>query len=81
MDEKCSFRDSVFLKDVPDKLLKCVRIAYPWDEKKFTPKFNGIPPRVTLMAEMEGLRLKFYALIVYIKGNMDDMIDKRGVDG
>ena len=79
MDERCIFRSSTFFKGVPDEFLKCARIAYRWDETKFTPKFNGIPPCVTLMAEMEGLRRKFYALIVYIKGDMDDMMDKRGV--
>ena len=34
-----------------------------------------------LMADMEGLRCKFDALISNIKGNMEDFIDERGVGG
>ena len=70
MGKGCSFRYYVFLKDVTDELLKCMRIAYPWDATKFTPKFTGAQPHVMLMDEMEGLRHNFYALRVYTKDDL-----------
>ena len=78
---KCSFRASAFFKGVTDKLLKCLRIAYPWDATKFTPKLIGIPPHVMLMADMGILRCKFDALRADIKGNMEDIMDERGFGG
>ena len=79
--ERCILVYSAFLKYFPDKFPKCLRIVYPWDATKFTPKFAGIPSHVMLMADMEGLRCKFDALISNIKGNMEDFIDERGVGG
>ena len=80
-DKRCSFRASAYFKDVPDGLIKCTSIAYPWDARKFTPKFTGIPPHMTLMYDMEVLRRKFYALRSDIKIDMHEMMDERRVDG
>ena len=75
MGEMCGFRDSAFYKDVPDKLLKFVRIEYRWNATKSTPNFTGITPHVTLMYDTDVLRCKFDALRLDIKGDMEDMID------
>ena len=58
-----------------------MRTAYPWDATKFTPKFTGIPPHVTLMDEIEIPRCKFNASRADIKGNKQEMMDDRGVGG
>ena len=58
-----------------------MRIAYSGDATEFTPNFNRIPPHVMLMDEMEGLRYKFDALRLDIKGVMQEMIYERGVGG
>ena len=79
MGERHSLRDFEFLNNVPDKFLKCERISYPWYATKFTPKFNGITPHVTLVAEMEGLGRKFDALRADITIKLEDMMDERGV--
>ena len=64
---------------MPDKFLICVIISYPWDAKKFAPKFTEIPPHVILVSEMEGMRHKFDSLRANIKGDMEEIIDERGV--
>ena len=79
--KRCSFRDSVFLNNLPDELLKCVRIAYLWVAKKFTSNFTRIPPHVMLMAEMEGLRRKCATLRSYIKVEVKEMMADRGFGG
>ena len=39
------------------------------------------PPHVTMLSQMEGRRRKFDALRADIKGDMQEMMDKRGVVG
>ena len=50
-------------------------------QTKIIPRFTGITPHVALMAEMEELRRKFDAFRENIKGDMEDITDKRGVGG
>ena len=66
---------------MPDESLKCSRVAHPWYETKFTPKFTGITLHVTLIADKEGLRHKYDVFRAEIKGDMEEMINKRGFGG
>ena len=50
---ECSFCVLLFLKEIPDDILKCMRVAYPWDTTEYTPKLAGVPPHVFLISEME----------------------------
>ena len=58
-----------------------MRVAYPWDTKKYTPTFTGVPPHGLLMSEMEILMQKTYDLQKGIKSDMQKMFDERGVGG
>lgn len=42
--------------NVPDKFLQYSRVASPWTISKYSPRLTGIPPHVSLMAEMKGLK-------------------------
>ena len=81
MHKLCSFRASLFFRDVPAKLLNVVRVAFPWETTVDTPKLTGVPPRVLLIEEIEDLKIKFMALQARIKTDMKDALDERGVGG
>ena len=51
--DECSFCAFPFFKEIPDNIIKCVRVAYPWDTTEYTPKLTGVPPHVFLISEME----------------------------
>ena len=79
--DECSFCASTFFKDIPDGILKCVRLAYPWDTTEYTPILIGVPPHVLLVSEMEILRQHFDNILKVIKSNMNKILEKRGVGG
>ena len=73
---ECSFRVLLFLKEIPDDILKCMRVAYPWDTTEYTPTLIGVPLHVILKSEMEIIRRNFDDL----RGT-NKMLKERGVGG
>ena len=81
LHEECSFRASIFLKDIPDEFINVVRVAFPWNATRETPKLTGVPPHVLLMAEMEQLRQRFDVLQATMKEDLNAALDERGIGG
>ena len=81
LHNECSFRVLPLFKDIPDDIIKCVRIAYPYDTTEYTPTLTGVPPHVLLMSEMEILRRKIDDHQKGINSDTDKIIDERGVGG
>ena len=50
IDDECSFHGLQFFKDIPDNILKFVRVSYPWDTTEYTPTLTGFPLHVLLMS-------------------------------
>ena len=67
---------SPFFKDITDKIIKCVRIAYTWDTIEYTTTLTGVPPHVLLMSEMEFIRRKFDDIKKGIKSDMKRCLTK-----
>ena len=81
MHVECFFRASLIFQDIPDEFLKIAQIDYPWNSTIDTPKITGMPPHVLLMTELEELKIKFDALQMSIKSDIQDALDERGVGG
>ena len=81
MHEECSFRSSLFIRDIPDKFLNVARVAFPWETTVDTLKLTIIPPRVLLMVEIEDIKIKLMSLQAIIKTDIKDALDERGVGG
>jgi hypothetical protein len=56
-------------------------IRYPWDATQYTPNATGVPPHVTLLAEMEQLRREFREMQASLKNDMTELINEQGVGG
>ena len=78
---QCRFRASALFRDIPQKILDCAVIAYPWNSTEFTPKITGVPPHVLLMSKMENLLIKFDKMRGDIKEDFNGVLDNRGVGG
>ena len=75
------FRASVFFRNIPQEIIDCATIAYPWNMTRYTPKITGVPPHVLLMNKMEELLQKFEGIRGDIKDDVGGMLDSRGVGG
>ena len=78
---ECRFRASALFRDIPQEILDCAVIAYPWNATEFTPIITGVPPHVLLMLKMENLLMKFEKMRGDIKSDFGGMLDNRGVGG
>ena len=47
--DECFFHALELFKDISDKILKFVRVAYPWETTKYTPTLTGVPPHVIVI--------------------------------
>ncbi len=47
---------SPLFTQIPADILPLAVAKYPWNKKENTPNFTGIPPHVSLLAEMQGMR-------------------------
>ena len=52
LSAKNPFRAKKIWTDLTEDMSGYARIAYPWDKTDDTPAFTGIPPHVTLLADM-----------------------------
>ena len=75
---KCVLRCSPIFQNIPEDMIKSVRIAYPWDSTSDTPTFSGIPPHVITMAEFEKVRLELNSLKSSLPDSLSKMLDNRG---
>ena len=50
------FRTSTIWKDLQPSIRAHTRVAYPWNKTSKTPTFAGIPPHVTLLADIAELK-------------------------
>ena len=73
------FRQVVLMKDIPEEFKKQARIAYPWNTTTDTPKLNGIPPHVFLLASNEEMKRDIRALKDSIGQTVADELSRRGV--
>ena len=78
---ECRFRASALFRDIPQEILDCAVIAYPWNATEFTPIITGVPPHVLLMSKMENLLMKFEKIRGDIRDDFGGMLDNRGVGG
>ena len=46
---ECISHALLLFKDIPNDILKCVKVAYPWDATEYTPTFTGVPPHVLMI--------------------------------
>ena len=76
---ECSFRASPFFRNIPQDFIDCARVAYPWDNTKFTLKVTDVPPHVIRMANMEELVKKFHEFCIDIKNYFTSTLDSRSV--
>ena len=56
MHPRNPFRATTIWKDLQPEITSYARIAYPWDQTSDTPSFTGIPPHVTLLADIAELK-------------------------
>ena len=70
---------SFSFRDTPNEFVQVLKVAFPRETTLDTPKLNGFPLHVLLMAEMEDIKTKFNALQVTIKSDMVNALDERGV--
>ena len=52
-------RAAILFRDIPDDVIQCSVIRYPWGKTEYTPKCTGIPPHVVLMEDFHELKLIF----------------------
>lgn len=76
-----SFHSCSMFKDIPLEIKKLVRIAYPWDKTEDTPRFTGIPPHVTLLAQMEEMKRHIDDLEKKLLTHFENALDARGIGG
>ena len=79
--EECSFRASLFLKDIPSDFVSISWVTYSWNETKEVPELTGVPIHVLLMAEIDALWVKFNLIQVTKKHNINTALNERGIDG
>jgi hypothetical protein len=78
---KSSFHSCSMFKDIPLEIKKVVRVAYPWDRTEDTPRFTGIPPHVTLLAQMEEMKKHIDELEKKVVSHFERALDARGIGG
>ena len=78
LHKACILRASPVFYNINEKLLKMVRIAYPWASTIDTPTFTGIPPHVTLMSEFQKVSHELNTLRASLPKTISTMLDGRG---
>ena len=79
LHSRSPLRQVVLMKDIPEEFKKQARIAYPWNTTTDTPKLNGIPPHVFLLAANEEMKREIRALKDSIAQTVADELSRRGV--
>lgn len=72
-------RTSTIWKDLTPEVRSHARIAYPWDKTLETPAFTGIPPHVSLLADIAELNKEVKSLKDQFSKDLNMIMDERGV--
>ena len=75
------FRISTIWKDLQPQVRSHARIAYPWNKTLEAPAFTGIPPHVSLLADIEELKEEVKSLKEQFSKDLNIIMDERGVGG
>ena len=73
------FRISTIWKDIQPQVRSHARIAYPWNKTLETPEFTGIPPHVSLIADIAELKEEVKSSKEKFSKDLNIIMDKRGV--
>jgi hypothetical protein len=76
-----AFHSCSIFKDIPVEIKNLVRVAFPWNKTEDTPTFTGIPPHVTLLAQMEEMKRHIDALERKLIEHFEKALDERGIGG
>ena len=50
------FHNCPIFTDLPPSIMKLAKITFPWNKTADTLELTGVPPHVTIMAELECIR-------------------------
>jgi hypothetical protein len=64
-----------------NRLKEMVQVKYPWNKTRFTPNFTGIPPHVSLMAEVQQLKMELQKQKTEIMDELKKELDERNFGG
>ena len=73
------YRISTMWKDIHPQVRSHARIAYPWNKTLETPEFTGIPPHVSLLADIAELKEELISLKEKFSKDLNIIMDERGV--
>ena len=62
LHRKSKLQASLFFNCIPTHIKSLAVVKYPWNATKYTPVFTGLPPHVTLLSKMEGLKQDFHKM-------------------
>ena len=79
MHPRNPFRATTIWKDLQPEITSYARITYPWDQTSDTPSFTGIPPHVTLLADIAELKREMQSLRKQFATDLNEIMDDRGV--
>ena len=78
LHKNCPWRASLIFRYIPSDIMSLTQIARPWNSTEDTAEFNGIPPNILLMSEIEGLKREIESLNGKITNQLQDELDERG---
>ena len=73
------FRFTPMWQDLKPEVFSYARIAYPWDKTSETPAYTGIPPHVSLLAEIADMKCELKKMKERFSADINDILDDRGV--
>ena len=73
------FKISIIWKYLQPQVRSHARIAYPWNKTLETPAYTGIPPHVSLLADISELKEEVISLKEQFSKYLNIIMDDRGV--
>ena len=70
---------SPFFTQIPVEIQQLATIKFPWNKSPDTPNFTGIPPHVSLLSEMQGMREDFRKMKEDLVNSFKSELDQRGI--
>ena len=71
-------RAASLFRNIPSELKSLARIAHPWNSTSESPMLTGIPPHVSLLAQMEEMKESMASLESKLLSGLENMMDERG---